>query len=177
MTYQRTFLLATLCVFLGACNIPDTTMANGAVTLKGNVVTLHADNAPDAMISAQGELQIGDKTIAVTPAQQGLLILYYQSIADVHDTGVQMGKVGAGMGMKALKDKLDGQSKQTTDADAKGGGAQLKALGMKICQDQINMKNAQDQIAAQLPAFKPYSAIFNNENSKCDEDSDKSDAD
>jgi hypothetical protein len=156
--------------------MPDTTMANGAITLKGSVATLHVDGQPNAMISAQGELQIGDKTVTVTPAQQGLLVLYYQSIADVHDTGVQMGKVGAGMGMKALKDKLNGQSKQTTDADAKDGGAHLKALAMKICQDQINIKNAQNQLAAQVPAFKPYGAIFTDDNSKCDDDSDKSDA-
>jgi hypothetical protein len=170
MKYQGTILLATLCVLLGACDMPDTTMENGAVSLKDDVVTLHVDNAPDAMINAKGELQIGDKTVTTTPSEQGLLILYYEGIADVHETGLQMGKVGKNMGMTALKDKMGGKSKEDTDNDAKNGGSQLKALAMKMCQDRVSMKNAQNQLAAQLSDFKPYSNIFTDQNTKCDED-------
>lgn len=176
MTHKRIMLTAALCVLLGACDMPDTTMANGAVTLKDNVVTLHVNGMPNAMINAQGQLQVGDKTVATTPSQQGLLVLYYTGIADVHDTGFQMAKVGKDMGVAAIKDKLNGKSKQETDADAKNGGERLKALAKKICQDQINMKNAQDQLVAQLPDFKPYGNIFTDKNISCDEDSDKDDS-
>jgi len=153
--------------------MPDTTMENGAITLKDNVVTLHVSGTPNAMINAQGQLQVGDKTVVITPSQQGLLVLYYASITDVHDTGLQMAKTGKDMGVTAIKDKLDGKSKQETDADAEKGGQQLKALAKKICQDRINMKNAQDQLVAQLPDFKPYGGIFTDKNISCDEDSDK----
>jgi hypothetical protein len=172
MKYQGTILLAALCVLLGACDMPDTTMANGAVTLRDNVVTLHADGAPNAIINAKGELQIGDKTITTTPPQQGLLVLYYENVADVHDTGVEMGKVGAGMGKNALQDKLSGKSKDETDKDAENGAAQLKTLGKKMCQDQINVQNVQNQLAAQLPDFKPYGKIFTDEEKSCDKDDD-----
>jgi hypothetical protein len=170
MTYQRTIILTALCVLLSACNVPDTTMANGAVTLKDNVVTLHAEDTPNAEINAQGQLQIGDKTVALTPAQQGLLLLYYQSIVDVHDTGVKMGKVGAGMGLKALNDKLSGKSKKDTDEDASNGGDQMSALSKKICQDEQTMKTVQNQLSAQLPDFKPYGKIFDDDSASCDKD-------
>ncbi|GLQ45566.1 hypothetical protein GCM10007862_06170 [Dyella lipolytica] len=152
--------------------MPDTTMANGAVTLKDNVVTLHVDGAPDAMINAKGELQVGDKTIATTPPEQGLLMLYYGNIADVHDTGTEMGKVGAGMGKNALQDKLNGKSKEETDKDAENGAAQLKTLAKKMCQDHVNMLSVQNQLAAQLPEFKPYGKIFTNkdEDVSCNKD-------
>jgi hypothetical protein len=170
MKYQQTIILAALCTLLGACNVPDTMMENGAVTLKGNVVTLHVDGAPNAMINAQGELQIGDKTVATTPSQQGLLILYFEGITDVHESGVQMGKLGTGMGIAALKDKLNGDSKSDQDKDAQKGGDQMSALSTKICQDELNIKNAQNQLAAQIPAFKPYGNIFTDKNTSCDKD-------
>jgi hypothetical protein len=170
MTYQRTILLTALCVLLSACHVPDTSMMDGAVTLNENMVTLHVDGVPNAIINAKGELQVGEKTVTATPAQQGLLLLYYQSIVDVHDSGVQMGKLGAGMGLKALGDKLGGKSKKDTDDDAAKGGDQMGTFSKKICQDELTMKTVQNQLSAQLPDFKPYGSIFTEKNTSCDKD-------
>lgn len=159
MNYQRKIALLALCAVLAACDMPDTTMANGGITLRDNVVTLHADGAPDAILDSSGNLHIDGKPVTVTPVQHGLLMLYFQSVADVHQTGAEMGKVGAGMGAKALKNSFDGKSKTEQQQDAQAGGNQLKTLGLKICQDQVNLKNVQDQLVAQLPAFKPYGGI------------------
>ena len=159
MNYPRAITLLALCAAISACDAPDTTMANGRITLKDNVVTLHTDGAPDALIGSDGNLQIGNATLPVTPAQHGLLMLYFQNVADVHNTGAEMGKVGAGMGVKALKDSFDGKSKAEKDQHANAGADQLKTLEHKICQDHANIKNVQDQLAAQLPAFKPYADI------------------
>jgi hypothetical protein len=172
MKWHGTILVAAWCVLLGACDMPDTTMANGAVTLKDGVVTLKADGAPNAMIDSTGDLQIGDKTINVTSSQHGLLMLYYQGIQDVHDTGVAMGKAGASIGTHALKEKLSGKSKEDIDKDATAGGQQMRTMGHKICQDQVNIKTVQNQLAAQLREFKPYSTIFTDDNTKCDKDDD-----
>jgi hypothetical protein len=145
-------------------------MADGGITLKDNVVTLHTDGAPDAQIDANGVLVIGDKTVSVTPSQHGLLMLYFQNVSDVHQTGLAMGKVGAGMGMKAINDSLDGKSKDEKNKDAEAGGQQLKTLGRKMCQDQVNITDIQDQLAAQLPAFKPYAKISTKRASDCEKD-------
>lgn len=173
MNQARTITLLALCVALSACDVPDATMMNGAVTLKDNVLTLHAEGAPDALIGSDGTLQIDGKTVTVTPAQRGLLMLYFQNVTDVHQTGLEMGKIGAGIGANALKDSIAGKSKAETDSDAKTGGGQLKTLGLKICQDQVNIENVQDQIAEQLPAFKPYSHIAKGHSGdKCTKDED-----
>lgn len=173
MIHARTITLLALCVALSACDVPDTTMMNGAVVLKDNVLTLHAKDAPDAQIDSDGTLQIDGKNVAITPAQRGLLMLYFQNVMDVHQTGMEMGKVGASMGTNALKDSIAGKSKAEKDNDAKAGGGQLKVLGLKICQDQANIENVQDQLAAQLPAFKPYGHISEGHSGdKCTKDAD-----
>jgi hypothetical protein len=160
MKYQRTLLLFALCVAVSACDIPDTTMANGAITLKDGIVTLHISGAEDASINANGDLQVADKVVKINDAQRGLLMLYYQNVHDVHETGKNMGKLGAKMGGKALKDKMQGKSKADTDQDAQAGVQQLHALSQKMCQDEVNIKSVQDQLNAQLAEFKPYGNIM-----------------
>lgn len=162
MKYQAILLLA-LCTALSACNIPDTTMANGAITLKGDAVTLHVKDAPDAVIRSDGDLNIGDKAISTSPAQHGLLMLYVQSVQDVHATGLAMGKLGAKMGITALNNKLSNKSDADQKQDAESGGQQMNKLSQKICQDQANIKSVQDQLAAQLAEFKPYGHIFSSD--------------
>ncbi|MFC3653827.1 hypothetical protein ACFONN_19950 [Dyella humi] len=159
MNYRRSITLLALCTAISACNTADTTMMDGGITLKDNIVTLHVDGAPDALIDSNGALQIGGQIVPTTPAQHGLLMLYFQNVADVHQTGTNMGKIGANIGAKALKDSLDGKSKAEKDRNAEAGADQLKSLSQNICRDEANIKNVQDQLAAQLPAFKPYGNV------------------
>ncbi|GLQ97534.1 hypothetical protein [Dyella mobilis] len=160
MKYQRTILLLAACAAVGACNIPDTTMENGAITMKDGIVSLHPEGNPDASINESGQLQIGDKVVTVNAAQRGLLMLYYQSVLDVNQTGKEMGRVGAKMGGEALKNKIEGKSDAQQNADAQHGGDQMKVLSQKMCQDRANIKTVQDQLSTQLAEFKPYGNII-----------------
>lgn len=170
MHYARKITLLAFCAAISACNVPDTTLANGGITLKDNIVTLHAEGAPDALLNADGKLLIDGAPVPATPAQQGLLMLYFQHVADVHSTGLAMGKVGADMGMKALKDTTAGKSKAEKDQDAEAGGNQLKALGQKMCQQEAGIRDVQEQLAAQLPAFRPYAKLVTKSVSDCNKD-------
>jgi hypothetical protein len=153
-------LLIALCAVVSACDMPDTTMANGAISLKNDIVTLHVSGAPDAAINATGDLQVGDKVVTVNAAERGLLMMYYQNVHDVNHTGREMGKIGSKIGAKAIKDKMEGKSKANQDQDAEAGSQQLHDLSHKMCQDQANIKTVQDQLTAQLADFKPYANII-----------------
>ncbi|WP_147293324.1 hypothetical protein [Dyella monticola] len=178
MNYRQTITLIALCAAVSACNTNDTSMMDGAITLKDNVVTLHVDGKPDALIDAGGALQIDGKPVAVTSSERGLLMLYVQSVLDVHQTGLDMGKIGAGIGAKELKDSLNGKSKAEKDQDAEAGTAQIKTLAGKMCQDKASMKSVQDQLAAQLPAFKPYGQIISvSDVNECKEDTNEKSTD
>ncbi|MBE1161208.1 hypothetical protein [Dyella acidiphila] len=173
MKYCRTALLFALCVAASGCNVPQTTMANGAVTYGNDLVSLHIKDAPDAVINASGDLQVGDKVVSVDAAQRGLLMLYYQNVHDVNHTGREMGKIGAKMGGRALKDKMQGKSEAEQDKDAQAGSDQIKTLAQKMCQDEANIKAVQDQLGAQLADFKPYAGIFDQHEVKSCADDDK----
>jgi hypothetical protein len=171
MKHRRTAILLALCVTASACNISDTNLADGKIVYSDGLVTLHVSGVPNAVINATGDLQVNDKVIHVSDAQRGLLMLYYQNVADINHTGKEMGKVGAMMGGTALKNKMQGKSDTEQKQDAETGSQQLHQLSGKICQDQVNIKAVQDQLNAQLAEFKPYGNILTQDDvSSCHDD-------
>jgi hypothetical protein len=164
MKYQRIIPLLAMTAAIAACNIPSTSISNGKsgrITLSDDVVTLHVDGSPDATITSTGELSVDDKPVTVTPPQKGLLILYVQSVKAVHDQALALGSAGAKIGLSALKDKLSGDdsdaSKKQRDDSAT---SQTHAFVSKMCEAQADIEAVQNQLAAQLPAFKPYGGIM-----------------
>ena len=154
----RPLFLTALVGTLAACNAPDTVMENGAIMLYGNKVALRVIGAPKAVIDADGGLVIDGKAIATTPAERNLLAQYNQSVRSVHDTGLAMGKTGVVMAIKSVEAKSSSTPGQT-DKAAEAGSGQMQKLSLDICKAQASIKTVQDQLAVQLPAFKPYASI------------------
>jgi len=146
---------AALVCAVTACDVPDTIMENGAITLKGDAVTLHLISAPRAVIHADGNFVVNGKSIAITPAERALLVRYYQSVHAVYETGVAMGKAGLDMAAKAVTATASSSTdKATTDVSGR-----VASLSQDICKDTAAIKAVQDQLAAQLDAFRPYASI------------------
>jgi hypothetical protein len=154
----RRFVAATLACTLAACQMPDTTMENGAIKLYGDVVTLHVDGAPEADIASDGGFVIGGKVVAITPAERELLAQYNRSVRAVHETGEAMGTAGIETAAKAIAAKASSTPGKADEA-AKTGAGKMQDLTRDICKDTAAIKVAQDQLAAQLAAFKPYAHI------------------
>lgn len=154
----RPLLLAVLACALAACNTPDTVMENGAIALYGNAVTLRVPGSPNAVIDADGTLTVDGKPVTTTPAQRALLLQYNQSVRDVRNTGLAMGKAGIGMATKAIAATTTSSSGHA-DKAAEAGANEMKSLSLDICKDTAAIKAAQDQLSVQLAAFKPYAAI------------------
>lgn len=166
MKVRRIVALLGVCATIAACDmtgVPNFNYsgAQGKITLTNHLLTLHADNAPDASIAATGELKIDGKTVTISSTQRGLLMLYFQGVADIRDQSTNMGKAGAEAGVKALSDSVNGKpdpnEKQKIDGQA---STQTHQLLLKMCQDETNLKAVQDQLVVQLPDFKPYGNIF-----------------
>jgi hypothetical protein len=154
----RPLLAAAMACALAACHVPDTTMENGAIMLYGDTVTLRVAGSPKATIGADGAFAIDGKAVPATPAERSLLARYNRSVRSVHDTGLAMGKTGIETAAKAIKDKLSSAPDQA-DKAAKSGAGDLKKLSLDICKAEAAIKDAQDQLAAQLAAFRPYASI------------------
>ena len=156
--FVRPLLVAALACILAACNAPGTIMENGAITLSGNEVMLRVIGSPKAVIDADGNLVIDGKPVPVTPAERELLARYNQSVRSVHETGLAMGKAGIETAAKAIAAKASSTSGEA-DTAAETGASKLQDLTLGICKATAAIKAAQDQLAAQLTAFKPYAAI------------------
>jgi hypothetical protein len=154
----RLLVAATLACSLAACSMPDTTMENGAIKLYDDVVTLHVDGAPEADIASDGSFAIDGKPVAITPAERDLLTQYNRSVRAVHETGLAMGKAGIETAAKAIAAKVSATPSKA-DAAAKSGAGTMQDLTLGICRDTAAIKVAQDRLAAQLAAFKPYAGI------------------
>lgn len=134
-------------------------LVRGKLRLENGDVRIHVDGAPDATISADGRLQIGQQPIAVDAVQQQLLRQYYGNTSAIAADGLATGKAGAEVGEQAVKSVttrlLSGEPDRIQqDIDAKA--RLVTAAAAKICQDLSKLQAVQDQLAAQLPAFKAY---------------------
>ncbi|WP_188792408.1 hypothetical protein [Dyella nitratireducens] len=158
MKYQRIILLLTLCTCVAACDMPDFSYSgeNGKATLNGNVLTLHVDSSPDATIGSSGDFTVDGKALPLAPAQRGLLVLYYQGVTDIREQASGM-KAGIVAAKNAFAAKPDADAKQKLKDTVV---SQAHQLTVKMCQDEANLKTVQDQLNAQVPAFKPYGDIF-----------------
>ena len=156
-------MLLAMCVVIAACDMPDFTYSgkNGKITLNGNLLTLHVDGVPNATLGSSGDFDIDGKVVSLSPTQHGLVMLYYQGVMDIREQALGMGKAGAAAGVEALQKSIDGKSdpneKKKIDDDV---SSQTHQLSLKMCQDEANLKTVQDQLIAQLPAFKPYGGVF-----------------
>lgn len=159
-------LITGLMVGCGTSSVSSfgsTVIANGAITVKHDKVTLRVADEPNAVIDADGTLRVDSKAVATSPAQHELLKQYYLSAAAVREHGIATGKAGLAFAAESVKaaisSALNGDDAKARE-HAKAGPNEVVQAAMKICLDLANIRTAQDSLAAQLPAFKPYAGII-----------------
>jgi hypothetical protein len=122
----------------------------------------HDPNLPKAEITPQGDLLIEGKAVAVTPAQRAMLLTYRQQIIDVAEAGMSMGVQGADLAGKAVSEVLGSVFSGKGEDFGKRmetEGKKLEAQGRQLCLQLEPMRATQQQLAATLPAFKPYATM------------------
>jgi hypothetical protein len=155
LTIAGTTLIAAT---LTAC-APGINATGNHITFDGSGMLISANGQPAAHISSDGELRIGARAIAVTPAQRTLLQHYYGEAQDVMRDGETVGKAGAQLGAHAVGNAIAGifsgksdQAEKTLDAQSK---RVEQAAGM-LCGHVKQLDAIQQEIAASIPAFAPY---------------------
>lgn len=140
----------------------SSTIANGAIKVWHGEVTLNAKNVPPATISKGGDFSIDGKPVKLDADQRQLLLRYYAAATAVRQHGIETGEAGAALARSAVKGAVssalhgDGADVgKSVDAQAD----RIKTAALKICSDLASIKSAQNRLATQLPAFKPYSNL------------------
>ncbi|MEO7051853.1 MAG: hypothetical protein ABI128_09320 [Rhodanobacter sp.] len=170
-------LIAGLLAGCGNASVSEfgsSVIANGAITVKHDKVTLRVADAPTAIILADGTLRVDSKTVSTDAAQRELLKQYYVSAAAVREHGIETGKAGVALAGESVKSALAsalGSDEDKSNERSATGPNKVVQAAMKICLDLANIRTAQDGLAAQLPAFKPYAGIIGpTESGRCRKD-------
>ena len=172
MSYQRVIGLLAMTALMAGCgkesgntnaiSFRNGTVVTGTITLRNDEVTLHAPSAPVALINAAGDLSIDRRPTAVNAAQRALLQDYYRNVLAVNEHGIAAGMAGAAVAGQAIQGVLQGVVGGNTDHIDKEIHAKSQKVAqsaLQTCQDLASIKAAQDSLAAQLAAFKPYAGI------------------
>lgn len=150
-----------LAASLTACS-PSIHDFGHSVTFENGALVAHASGQPNAYITADGSLRIGDRTIDTTPQQRALLQDYYGESKGLIDAGVAVGKAGAELGVHAIGDTISGLLSGKSDQAQQGIEAKANAIdatAQKLCASLNQLRSTQQAIAAELPAFTPYQPI------------------
>jgi hypothetical protein len=146
----------------------STDVISNNITLHDGVVTIKASGVPNATVDRQGQLAINGQAVAVNDAQHTLLQRYNGTALKMHDDAIATGKAGAETATKALgavAGKLTGaDSAEETRQKAEAAAQDVQQAAAKICDDLADMKAAQDELASQLEAFKPYGQALSERN-------------
>lgn len=140
------------------------------ISIHDGSIAVHANSAPDAIVTPAGALSIDGKAITLTPAQRDLLKQYYAQVMAVRNDGIATGKAGAAMAGHAIGSVASGLAHGNPDSigpaiDARA--RQVEAKAMAVCNGVITLQAKQDAIANAVPAFKPYALINGKEVSDC----------
>ena len=136
-----------------------------------------SDTLPKAQITPQGDLLVGDKTVPVAPAQRKMLLAYRAQLVAIATQGMAIGKQGAALGIRAAADALagvftgnsDAQIRQQVESQTSG----IKQSAATLCASLPRLMASQQQLAAALPAFRPYATMTAHDIDNCHTDTRK----
>ncbi|WP_295950472.1 DUF2884 family protein [uncultured Xanthomonas sp.] len=141
-----------------------------SLTFLNGDLTLKADGQPPATITRDGKLLIDGKPVALDSEQQRLLLAYRSQIEAVGKQGVEVGKAGAALGVKAAGDAISGVLSGDTEhigAQVEAQADKIKQATLKICDQVAALRAAQDALMEKVPAFRPYSTLDDSDVSDC----------
>jgi len=161
--HHLTLLAAPLALLLSACNPgPTISSSNGRISENDDRITISATGQLKAEISATGELTIDGKPVQTTDEQRELLLTYQREFNTITEQGLALGKRGAGIAGKAVGATIRGAmggDKQKLKESIEAEARKLEQEALKLCSSLVVIHGVQEQLAYELPAFKPYATI------------------
>lgn len=163
---------------LGACDKASVHVSAGATdvnfSFQGETLVLSHGGAPDAQVTAAGDLRIGDRNLTVTADQRTQLAAYYAAVHGLERDGIATGKAGAAVGLAAASAAIDGLlhgGTRDAGAEIERKAADVRAKAQKVCADFRAARAAGAALVASLPEFAPYQAVSADDSGDCHVDS------
>lgn len=131
------------------------------------------DTRPRAEITPAGELLVEGKPVDTTPAQRALLLQYRKQVIGVAETGLAIGSKGADLAGKAVGEAIGaifGGDTEAMEQRVEAEAEKLEQEARVICTQLPAMLATQQQLAATLPAFRPYATMTRQDVDDCASD-------
>lgn len=152
----------------------DLDTAARQVATENMTLTADAASTPKAAITPQGDFLVAGQTVATTPRQRKELLAYRAQYIDIAQQGIAIGHEGVDVGRRAMVPlvfaSLFGASDKSIDASMDKRMAGVRAATAKLCDRMPALMVAQQQLAADLPAFKPYATLTPKKVDDCRQD-------
>lgn len=172
-------IAASLLVLVGArADVRINNVNTTDIALRGEDVVITAGDMSEALITPAGDLRIRGKDVAVTGSQRALLKKYSAGMLDIQERGIRIGQhavdmVGGLVGTLVEDLVANGADDKKLDKDMKAKAAPLKDEARALCADVRIQRQLQEQIATELPAFRPYAVIDTDSEHNCHVDNDE----
>jgi hypothetical protein len=169
MIRLKTSMLLALCAATAACGHANTEFQHLSV-LDDSHLAVHAPGRADAIVSASGALSIAGTPVTVDAAQAQIAARYFASAIALRNDAVKTGAAGASTAATAITSVAVGLASgnpDSIDAKVNASAAKVEAAANRVCADVLALTQAQDDLAASLPQFKPYATIAAHEANDC----------
>jgi len=144
---------------------------HGLKVEQGRVIITN-DQGHQAVVTQQGTLTIEDKSVAVPPQVRDNLVQYVQTTQQLKQQGIEVAKHAGGFAIGILSDVfgglLSGESDKDIERNANQSAAEFKKSVLPICMSVQKLKQLQDKIATDVPAFEPYAVIEDKDSNDCE---------
>jgi hypothetical protein len=178
---RPTRLAAVSCslVLLSACasfRTADIELDTASRQIATGDITLTADDAgvPKATITPQGDFLVAGKSVAPSPEQRDEILGYRAQYIDIAQRGIAIGREGVEVGRHAVAPMifaaLFGASDEDIDASMDKRLAGVREATAKLCDRLPALMQAQQQLATDLPEFRPYASLTRKKIDDCRKD-------
>ena len=165
-------LLAGCAGFRTADNELDA--ASHKLATENTTLTSHDRNAPEAVITPQGDFLIDGKRVAITPQQRNEMLAYRTQTIEIAQQGIAIGHEGVEAGRRAVVPMvfaaLFGASDDAIDASMNKRLAGVRDATARLCDRLPALMATQQRLAADLPAFEPYATLTPKKIDECRDD-------
>ena len=164
----RLAVISCSLVLLSGCaafRTADTDLDTASQQITTGNMTLTADDAgvPKAAITPRGDFLVASKPVALSVQQREEVLAYRAQYVEIAQAGIAIGHQGVEAGRHAMVPmifaSLFGASDKTIDASMDKRLAGVREATAKLCDRMPALMAAQQQLATDLPAFRPYATL------------------
>jgi hypothetical protein len=164
MNIARNILVPLMLTGAVACSAGghDGSITRHVRVIDDSHIAIHADGAPDAIVSADGEFRVAGAAVAVTPDQRQLVSAYFAAVVALRKDAIATGQAGLATAGVALGSVIAGLASGDTDKidkDVDAQAAKIEAAAAMVCKDVSVVRSRQAALADRLPEFRPYALI------------------